>query len=319
MNRDIPPVHGPDGDEISVDAGDMPTAALARSDFEAEAIRAVLADAGIRSLFIPTSTGVFGFPLGLRGEGIPVRVLPDDLSRAREVLSQARFTGRSVDWDDVDIGEMPPEVRATLERSGLPRKAGGTVAAIGGVIAVAIGVLALGGLLMWIWQAMRGVRSLALVAGLSAMFAGVMLAGGCAYTLEGRALEGHGSIDVTDSSGGDSLGKPVAGVRIELIRDPDTGNRAQVASAVSGSDGRFKLVVDAFGAGWMEEEWVVRASRSGYSNIETMMRLPGSTGGRLMVVSIARGRSTRFQEPESAGSLFDEAQSFEPGIGSIQR
>jgi hypothetical protein len=46
-----------------------------------------------------------------------VRVLPDDLSRARQVLAEARWTGRSVDWDQVDVGEVPPEVARVLARS----------------------------------------------------------------------------------------------------------------------------------------------------------------------------------------------------------
>ncbi|MBL9141467.1 MAG: hypothetical protein JNK53_06325 [Phycisphaerae bacterium] len=301
---------------VSIDAGDLPTLTFARSEFEAGTIRAVLSEAGIRSIAVPCGTGIFGFPMGTRGEGIPIRVLPNDLNRAREVLSEARFVGQSVDWDDVDIGEMPPEIRATLERGGLPRRAGGIMVWVGGVIAVIIGVLMLGGLIMWIAQAARGVRVLAMASGLAAS---VLLASGCAYTLEGRALEGHGSIEITDSAGGDNLGQPVAGVRIDLIRDPYTMNRTQVATAVSGKDGRFKLTVGAFGAGWMEEEWIVRASRSGYSNIEAPLSLPGSTGGRLMVVSIARGRSGKFQDPVTSDSLLDEARKFDPGAGTMSR
>jgi hypothetical protein len=291
----------------------MPTVTHAQTEFEAEAIRAVLADAGIRSLVVPCGSNVFGFPMAPGGKGIPVKVLEEDLSRAREVLSRARFVGRSVDWDDADLGEMAPEVRAALEKRGGARRVGGVLAAAGGVIAVLLVILLLGGFLMTIWNGLRGVRVLALAAALG-------LLAGCAYTLEGRAVEGHGTIEVGEKSMLDGGGgRPVAGVSVVLIRDPTKGNRAQVASAVSGKDGTFKLVVSDFGAGWMQEEWLVRASRSGYQNVETITALPAGTGGQLMLVGLARGRSTRFQDPETSDSLLNEARKYDSGVGSMTR
>lgn len=297
-----------------MDAGDMPTVTHAQTDFEAEAIRAVLADAGIPSVVVPSGSNIFGFPLLPGGRGIPVRVLAVDLSRAREVLSRARFVGRSVDWDDADLGEMAPEVRAALEKPAGGRRVGGVLAAAGGVIAVIFVILLLGGFLMTIWNGLRGTRAFVL-----ASAAALGLLAGCAYTLEGRAVEGHGTIEVGEASMLESGGRPIPGVSVVLIRDPTKGNRAQVASAVSGKDGTFKLVVSDFGAGWMQEDWQVRASRSGYQNVETITALPAGTGGQLMLVGLARGRSGRFQDPESSDSLLNEARKYDAGVGSAPR
>jgi hypothetical protein len=102
------------GDARAVDAGDMPTAYEARNEFEAQCVRGVLEDAGIRSVTVPAGQAIFGFPLRAGARGVPVRVLPDDLSRARQVIAEARWTGRSIDWDEVDVGEVPPEVARML-------------------------------------------------------------------------------------------------------------------------------------------------------------------------------------------------------------
>lgn len=305
-----------ESDRIEVDVGDMATVMHASTEFEAEAVRAVLADAGIRSVMVPTGSNVFGFPLGASGRGIPVRVLPDELDRARTALAQAQFVGRSVDWDDVDVGEIPPDVQRDLGHSGLSGRAGGLLVAAGAVIAAVIGLLILGGIAMTIWNAIRAVGALLPGAAAAACLA---LCAGCAYTLEGRVLEGPGSAEVVATADGDMGGKPVAGVRIDLIRDHTNMNRTQVATAVSGKDGRFKLVVDAFGAGWMEEEWLVRAGRSGYQNVENPLRLPGSTGGKLLLVTVARGRSERFKEPETSGTILDEARQYDRGVGTMSR
>jgi len=100
------------------DPGLLPTVHLARDEFEAECVRGVLEDAGIASVVPPTGQGVFGFPLRAGGPGVPVRVLPQDLSRAREVLAEARWRGRSIDWDEVDVGDMPPEVARLMRPAG---------------------------------------------------------------------------------------------------------------------------------------------------------------------------------------------------------
>lgn len=97
-----------------IDAGAMPAAFEARSEFEAQCVRSVLEDAGIASVIPPTGQAIFGFPLRTGGNTVPVRVLPEDLSRARQVLAEARWTGKSIDWDEVDVGEVPPEVARML-------------------------------------------------------------------------------------------------------------------------------------------------------------------------------------------------------------
>lgn len=307
-----PPVHGEGPDDLAVDIGDLVTVFEARSEFEAETIRAVLKDAGILSVALPSGSGVFGFPLTAQGLTVPVRVLPHDYDRAREVLAHARFIGRSVDWDDADVGEMLPEVRAVLEKPRGMMWAGKAMVVLGGIVAAVLLLVILGGFVMGIWKALR-------VVGIAALASGTLLVAGCTYTLEGRTVEGFGAIEVAEGSAPDASNRAVPGVRVELIRDPDNANRERVASVVSGKDGKFRLTVESFGAGWMQEQWLIRASRSGFQNVEVIQPLPGSPGGKLLIVTMARGKSEKFQDPETTQSLMNEAKQYERGIGQPVR
>lgn len=94
----------------------MPVAYEARNEFEAQCVRTVLEDAGIKSVTLAPGQGIFGFPLRASAPGVPVRVLPEDHSRALQVIAEARWVGRSVDWDEVDVGDVPPEVARVLDR-----------------------------------------------------------------------------------------------------------------------------------------------------------------------------------------------------------
>ncbi len=145
-----------------------------------------------------------------------------------------------------------------------------------------------------------------------------MLAG-CTYALPGKVIDGFGSVTVGQSQDLDAQKGGVQGAVVELIRDPDSMNRARVGQATSDKDGRFTLEVDSFGAGWMEEKWQLRVRRSGYENIESEVQLPGSPGGKLLIISLQRGRSAPFREPEGTRGLMDEAKKYEPGVGSTVR
>ena len=107
------PGAGGDAPDRVLDAGDLAVAFEARNDFEAQCVRTLLQEAGIQSVTIPSGAAIFGFPLR-PGGGIPVRVLPEDLTRARQTIAEAKFVGKSIDWDDVDVGEVPPDVARVL-------------------------------------------------------------------------------------------------------------------------------------------------------------------------------------------------------------
>jgi hypothetical protein len=113
-----------------MDASTMPIACEARNEFEAQCVQSVLEDAGIQSVIDPSGVAIFGFPLRAGSTVVPVRVLPEDLSRAKQMISEARWVGKSVDWDDVDVGEMPPDVIRMLSRARTDRVIGRVMMAV---------------------------------------------------------------------------------------------------------------------------------------------------------------------------------------------
>jgi len=151
----------------------------------------------------------------------------------------------------------------------------------------------------------------------SAVAAFTLLAG-CAYTLDGKVINGFGSVVVGRDKDDDARKSGIGGATVELIRDAGTMNRAVTARATSGSDGRFILEVPAFGAGWMDESWQIRVRRNGYENVESEVQLPTATSGRLMIVGMHSGKTAQFREPDSSRSMIDEAKAFEPSLGNTR-
>jgi hypothetical protein len=128
-----------------MDASTMPIACEARNEFEAQCVQSVLEDAGIQSVIDSSGVAVFGFPLRAGSTVVPVRVLPEDLSRAKQMISEARWVGKSVDWDDVDVGEMPPDVIRMLSRARTDRVIGRVMMAVAWIaIATVLASIAIG-------------------------------------------------------------------------------------------------------------------------------------------------------------------------------
>ncbi len=84
-------------------------------------------------------------------------------------------------------------------------------------------------------------------------------------------------------------GRQVSGATIELIRDPKSMNRRVVARAGSQSDGSFLLDVDAFGAGWMVEEWLFRCTHPRNRTVEFFGELPSNLSDFLLIFDMVPG------------------------------
>ena len=117
---------------------------------------------------------------------------------------------------------------------------------------------------------------------------------GCSGTdaLRGRVVVGEFPIaEFVRADASDPMliaGEGVGEVRIELIRDPNRLNRKVVAVGSSRADGSFDIMIDAFGAGWMKEEWLFRCSHPRYPVVELRSSLPSSNSGRVLRVQMGR-------------------------------
>lgn len=148
------------------------------------------------------------------------------------------------------------------------------------------------------------------------LLAAIAVAGplGCGYTIRGVVSEGEMSFMQWAGADAPAPGRPIAGATVILVRDPTSMRPTQVAQATSGPDGTFTMSVDAFGAGWMDESWLFRASKSRVGSAELIDRLPGSPGSRTLVITLGGAGDAAipwrgsFDQRESGQSLMEEAK-----------
>jgi hypothetical protein len=125
---------------------------------------------------------------------------------------------------------------------------------------------------------------------------------GAGYVLRGQVIEsGYSAMHVVGVD--EELGAGVEGVRINLYRDPGRLNQELVASGTSRADGTFEIPVAAFGAGWMDEVWMIETQRSGYGNADSIMRLPGVR--QRLVITLAPGRAAPWSQDDDVMREFE--------------
>jgi len=153
------------------------------------------------------------------------------------------------------------------------------------------------------------IRALIGRGGLTAMVlcAAVVLSG-CAtgYVLKGRAIEaGYTDVAVVPGSDDrlDKAGGGIEGVRIRVHRDPGHLNQQLVATGRTSANGSFAIPIDAFGAGWMDEQWLIQVERSGFRSGAMTLRLP--TGDRRLLVTMSPGTSTPHEDKEDLWEQYE--------------
>jgi len=114
---------------------------------------------------------------------------------------------------------------------------------------------------------------------------------GCGgYSIEGMVIEGSftdARIVASDDSA--TVEPALRGTRVSIVRDPDHMHPHMVGEATSSAEGRFRLDIGEFGAGWMEEQWLIRATKQGYRPAEQLIRLPSSAEGMLLLITLEPG------------------------------
>ena len=116
---------------------------------------------------------------------------------------------------------------------------------------------------------------------------------GCStYTLYGNVIYGEISdMELVDPEDRRLSDPPLTSVRITLQRDPDKLSRRIAGTDVSDVRGRFVIPLDEFGAGWMEEKWLVRASKPGFKTATSVLRLDANTKGKKLLIILGAGLS----------------------------
>lgn len=122
-------------------ASGLVTVCEANGEFEAQTLVAILAEAGIDAHVFPLATIPIPDPFRARAPGrMPVQVAAADLERATEAIAAARESAARIDWDEVEVGDPPPEVAAALggrRRRGRLRFLALAIVAIAVLVAIA--------------------------------------------------------------------------------------------------------------------------------------------------------------------------------------
>ena len=90
----------------------------------------------------------------------------------------------------------------------------------------------------------------------------------------------------------------VGDVSISVYRDATQLNQRLVATGRSDARGGIAIAIDEFGAGWMQEQWMIQAYRPGYEAIESLVTFPQAKENMRMLVILTEGWSPPPQEPE---------------------
>jgi hypothetical protein len=122
---------------------------------------------------------------------------------------------------------------------------------------------------------------------------------GCGRTIQTRVVKGEittvGFVP-TASPGLDGPG--VSGVRITFTRDPTSPGRKVIAEATTDERGAVAVQLDSFGAGMLEEEWLVEAYAPGYETASQILRLPFDGSGNRLLITLVPGRAVRPARPD---------------------
>ena len=84
-------------------------------ELEAQSLSAILEEAGIFAVVNSSPFAVLSCAIAPGGE-VTLRVPQDQLELAKQALEISRIHAATIDWDEVDLGEMPPEVENLIQQ-----------------------------------------------------------------------------------------------------------------------------------------------------------------------------------------------------------
>lgn len=84
-------------------------------ELEAQSLSAVLEEAGIHAVVNSSPFTVLSCATA-PGSEVALRVPQDQLELAKQALEISRIHAATIDWDEVDLGDMPPEVENLIQQ-----------------------------------------------------------------------------------------------------------------------------------------------------------------------------------------------------------
>jgi hypothetical protein len=140
------------------------------------------------------------------------------------------------------------------------------------------------------------------------LLAAVSTISGCGgYTLRGKVVRGSvSSIEMVHEVDERLKAPGIANAEVRVLRDPNTLNRHLAGQTRSGGEGHFATSIPDFGAGWMQEQWLVQCTLSGHQNAEQLMKLPAKGSKWRVLITLAPGTAT----PTEADDFMQDYEKF---------
>lgn len=138
---------------------------------------------------------------------------------------------------------------------------------------------------------MRSIRNIILGTTLALA---ALSAGGCGtYTLQGKVIQGNvSSIEIVHKMDERLHAKGVANAEVLVRRDPKGLNMHLAGKDRSSATGDFAIRINEFGAGWMEEQWLVQSAAAGHRNTESLTKLPPQGNKWMLLITLAPGQTS---------------------------
>ncbi|HRP64215.1 MAG TPA: hypothetical protein PK400_13025 [Phycisphaerales bacterium] len=131
------------------------------------------------------------------------------------------------------------------------------------------------------------------------------------YVLRGRVIEGMPpGIHAMPAAQLAGEAPPVARATVNIYRDPNRLNKSLVANGLTGPDGSFAIPIHAFGAGWMDEMWLVEVLHGQYQGAETILMLPPDTKRTQLLIMLAPGRGVSPAASPHSENLLEESRRY---------
>jgi hypothetical protein len=139
---------------------------------------------------------------------------------------------------------------------------------------------------------------------------GYASAAGCStYTIHGNVIAGAvGEMTFVGPNDSRLREPPLVNARISVQRDPEKLSRHMVGTDLTDAHGRFVITLDEFGAGWMDEQWLIRATKPGYKTMSAMYELTSDKKKKRLVIIMAPGLS---QVPPEDEDLLEQYEQFQ--------
>lgn len=116
---------------------------------------------------------------------------------------------------------------------------------------------------------------------------------GCGYTLRGKVVRGDtSSIELVHEMDQRLNGPGIANAETIVRRDPKSPSPQLVGQQRTGASGDFSMNISEFGAGWMQEQWLVQTRMSGFQNASAVMKLPAKDSKWQLLITLAPGVAT---------------------------